>query len=85
MNCSFVIPSYNEENFLPRTIDALTGAIRKANGIKKWEIIVVDNNSTDKTASVAQQKGAVVVHEPIRQIAKARNTGANHALSLIHI
>ena len=79
MNCSFVIPSYNEENFLPRTIDALTDAIRKANGIKKWEIIVVDNNSTDKTASIAQQKGAVVVHEPIRQIAKARNTGANHA------
>jgi glycosyltransferase involved in cell wall biosynthesis len=61
------------------TIDALKGSIKKTTHINKWEIIVVDNNSSDSTASIAKAKGAVVVHEPIRQIAKARNTGANHA------
>jgi len=43
---------------------------------KKGEIIVVDNNSTDRTASLALKYGAQVVFEPIRQIARARNAGA---------
>ena len=45
----------------------------------KGEIIVVDNNSSDKTAEVANSKGARVVFEPINQISKARNTGAKWA------
>jgi glycosyltransferase involved in cell wall biosynthesis len=45
----------------------------------KGEIIVVDNNSSDKTAEVANSKGARVVFEPINQISKARNTGAKLA------
>ena len=40
---------------------------------------MVDNNSTDNTAAVAKEKGAVVVHEPVRQIAKARNVGGRYA------
>ena len=40
---------------------------------------VVDNDSEDETASVARNKGAMVVHEPLRNIARARNTGACHA------
>jgi len=40
------------------------------------ELIVCDNNSTDKTAQLARDAGARVVFEPINQIARARNCGA---------
>lgn len=44
-----------------------------------WELIVTDNNSTDRTAAIAEGAGAVVVFEPVNQIARARNAGANAA------
>jgi glycosyltransferase involved in cell wall biosynthesis len=48
---------------------------------QQGEIIVVDNDSTDNTAGIAQTFGARVVFEPIRQIARARNSGAKTAKS----
>ncbi len=71
---SFVIPAYNEELFLPNTIRSIRQAADEV-GVD-YEIIVVDNNSQDKTQEVASQLGAKVVFEPHNQIAKARNTGA---------
>src|SRR2546426_6022098 len=40
------------------------------------ELIVCDNNSDDRTAEFARAAGAVVVFEPVNQIARARNRGA---------
>src|ERR1700678_1265802 len=40
------------------------------------ELVVCDNNSTDQTAQIARDAGAIVVFEPINQIARARNAGA---------
>ena len=40
------------------------------------EIIVCDNNSTDRTAELSRAAGARVVFEPVNQIARARNCGA---------
>ena len=42
----------------------------------EFELIVCDNNSTDRTADIARAAGAKVVFEPINQIARARNSGA---------
>ena len=42
----------------------------------KVELIVCDNNSTDRTAEMARSAGALVVFEPVNQIARARNRGA---------
>lgn len=74
---SVVIPAYNEERFLPRSLASLRRAAecyqRERTGT--IELIVVDNNSKDRTAEVARQLGAAVVHEPINNIAKARNAG----------
>ena len=39
------------------------------------EVVVVDNNSTDSTARVAQELGAKVVHEPRRGYGAAYKTG----------
>ena len=41
-----------------------------------FELIVCDNNSTDRTAEIARAAGATVVFEPVNQIARARNSGA---------
>lgn len=46
---------------------------------KDGEIIVVDNNSTDRTSQIASQFGAAVVFEPVNQISRARNAGAKKA------
>ena len=43
------------------------------------ELIVCDNNSTDRTGELARAAGAVVVFEPVNQIGRARNKGAEAA------
>lgn len=78
---SIVIPAYNEEKFLLRSIASLRRAAelyqRERGG--SIELIVVDNNSSDRTADVGRQLGATVVHEPVNNIARARNTGTRAA------
>ncbi|RFC48868.1 MAG: Glycosyltransferase involved in cell wall bisynthesis [Verrucomicrobia bacterium] len=76
-NVSIVIPAFNEEALLPRTLSQLHDSLRQA-GIEA-RIVVTDNNSTDATAELARLGGAEVVFEPVNQIARARNTGAAHA------
>ncbi|MGI9535025.1 MAG: glycosyltransferase [Thermodesulfobacteriota bacterium] len=71
---SVVIPAYNEEKYLPDTLKYLKDVMGTIDG--KGEIIVVDNNSTDRTNEVAAKFGARVVFEPHNQISKARNVGA---------
>lgn len=73
---SFVIPAYNEELELPSTIAAIKEAVGQD---RQYEIIVVDDASTDATAAVAKDAGARVVSINRRQIAAARNAGAHTA------
>jgi glycosyltransferase involved in cell wall biosynthesis len=80
MQLSIVIPAFNEERLIDRclqSVSASLGAHRAARVTS--EIIVVDNNSTDNTAHLAQRAGARVVFEPINQIGRARNAGAAQA------
>ncbi|QTA78377.1 Glycosyl transferase, family II [Desulfonema limicola] len=74
---SVIIPAYNEESLLPAVLSALKDAMEKIE--YSGEIIVVDNNSNDKTASIAYEAGACVVFEPVNQISRARNAGAKAA------
>jgi glycosyltransferase involved in cell wall biosynthesis len=74
---SFIIPAYNEEIELPSTLAAIRAA---ASGVSQpYEIIVVDDASTDATPEIAEQAGARVVSIQRRQIAAARNAGARAA------
>jgi len=77
MTLSFIVPAYNEEHELPRTLVALRAAAEGAG--HPYEIIVVDDDSTDATAEIARQAGAVVVTVRHRQIAAVRNAGAHAA------
>jgi glycosyltransferase involved in cell wall biosynthesis len=74
---SVIIPAYNEQAFLPATLDALQNAMQAIE--MTGEVIVADNNSNDRTAEIAREHGAVVVFEPMNQISRARNAGAKAA------
>jgi len=72
MFVSVVIPAYNEEHYLPACLEALQ---QQTYPSESFEMIVVDNASTDETATIAQRFGARVVYEPVKGIARARQRG----------
>ncbi|MGI8890973.1 MAG: YpsA SLOG family protein [Chthoniobacterales bacterium] len=74
---SFVVPAHNEEHELPETLRALRHAA-DASGAS-YELIVVDDASTDATPKIARQFGARVIEVDRRQIAAVRNAGARVA------
>lgn len=67
---SVVIPCYNEERYLPACLISL-----KRQTFTDFEIIVIDNNCTDKTATIAQRHGARVVREKTQGMILARERG----------
>ncbi len=74
---SFVIPAYNEERLLGRTLASVHEAARDL--AEPCEVIVVDDRSTDGTAAIARACGARVVPVEFRQIGRTRNAGAKAA------
>lgn len=80
MKISVIVPAYNEEGVLGESLRSIRAAMSEFEKCG-WpcELIVCDNNSTDRTADIARGAGATVVFEPVNQIARARNTGAAHA------
>jgi glycosyltransferase involved in cell wall biosynthesis len=77
LTISVIIPAFNEERLIGETLRHVTTAMA-AFSRRGWEteLIVCDNNSTDRTAELSRAAGAKVVFEPINQIARARNSGA---------
>lgn len=77
MKISIVVPAYNEERLLGASLGQIKLAA-EAFTRSGWEVelVVCDNNSTDRTAEIAAAAGAKVVFEPVNQIARARNAGA---------
>ena len=65
-----VIPAYNEENSIPLVLNEIPDFVRN--------VIVVNNNSTDNTASVAMANGAVVLSEERQGYGSACLKGIEH-------
>ncbi len=74
---SFVIPAHNEERLLGGTLVSIREAVRDVT--EPHEIVVVNDASTDATASVALDHGTRVIQVNHRQIAATRNAGARAA------
>lgn len=78
MKFSIIIPAHNEEAAVAAAIGALkTQTVPR----ESYEIIVVDNNSTDHTAEVARSAGADIVvfkKEPGTNIARQAGFRASH-------
>jgi glycosyltransferase involved in cell wall biosynthesis len=51
---SVVIPAYNEESQITRTLDAVATYLATIENRFRWEVIVVDDGSIDNTLAVAQ-------------------------------
>lgn len=72
---SVVIPAYNEAGFIGACLDSLL----LQDFTDPYEIIVVDNNSTDDTALIARARGAIVVREERQGVCWARQRGTELA------
>lgn len=74
---SVVIPAFNEEKYISTALKSLSSQSLPKN---EYEVIVVDNGSSDKTAQVAQEFGAKVVkYSKIQGVSAARQAGVDSA------
>ena len=69
---SIIIPTYNEEDYLPILLDSI-----KEQDFNDYEVIVADANSTDKTREIAHEYGCIVVDGGLPAV--GRNNGASVA------
>jgi glycosyltransferase involved in cell wall biosynthesis len=74
---SVVIPCLNEEEAVGGVVDQAWEGIRRSG--REGEVIVVDNDSSDRSAEVAAEHGAHVVNEPRRGYGSAYLTGLANA------
>ena len=77
MKISIVVPAFNEEKLIERSLQSIRIAASAFSHVG-WdhEIIVCDNNSSDRTGELARVQGVRVLFEPVNQISRARNAGA---------
>lgn len=75
MRFSIVVPAHNEAAFLGATLRSL----QRQDFRRAYEIIVVDNASTDETTAVARSYRVEVLHEPELGVCAARQRGAEAA------
>ncbi|MBN2373233.1 glycosyltransferase [bacterium] len=73
---SVIIPAYNAEKTLPFCLEALSDQTFPG---ADYEIIVVDDGSTDETAKVVRRFRAGYIYQLNKGPASARNRGANAA------
>jgi len=69
-----VIPAFNEEKYIGKCLTSVVKQVVPAD-----EIIVINNNSTDKTEAIAKKFGVKIVREKVQGMTPARNRGFNSA------
>jgi len=74
MKISVIIPAYNEEKYIGKVLNSLNNQTVKAD-----EIIVINNNSKDKTVEIAKKHDAIVIKETKQGLIYARNKGFDSA------
>jgi dolichyl-phosphate beta-glucosyltransferase len=72
---SVVVPAYNEEVGIARTVTALREWLEAH--AEPWEILVVDNASQDRTAAVVEE---LADGERVRLLRNDRNRGKGHSM-----
>jgi len=78
---SLIIPAWNEEKYISPTLESANRAksTYQTTMNENVEIIVVDNDSTDKTAEIAKEYGCKIVRFKKHNLAAVRNAGAKKA------
>lgn len=73
---TFIIPTLNEEKHLGTTLASILHA---STYFRDFEILVIDNGSTDQTIDIAYASGATVIQLQNANIGTLRNVGATRA------
>ena len=81
IDISIVVAAYNEQALLPRCLESI--AVAREATDARVEVIVVDNGSTDDTATIAHASGARVVTEPRLGAVHAKCAGVRSARGAI--
>jgi GT2 family glycosyltransferase len=81
LDVSVIVPVRNGARSLPALLESLHAQTLPRD---RFEVIVVDNDSSDATAEVAASAGATVVSEPIANRSRARNRGVAAARSRVY-
>lgn len=74
MKISLIIPAYNEEKFIKKCLESI-----KNQTVSPDEIILINNNSTDKTLDIVKKFKVKIINEKQQGISFARNRGLNEA------
>lgn len=74
---SFIVPAHNEERWIGECLASITAAMETI--AEPYEVIVVDDASTDSTHEIARQMGACTLQVAYRKISAVRNAGARAA------
>jgi glycosyltransferase involved in cell wall biosynthesis len=74
---SFIVPAHNEELWIGKCLDSIRTTMEKVG--EPYEVIVVDDASTDATHQIARQIGARTLQVEHRKISAVRNAGARAA------
>jgi glycosyltransferase involved in cell wall biosynthesis len=74
LKISFIIPAYNEEKYIGLVLDSIHQFAPKS---IEYEIILIDNGSTDNTVSICKELNAVVLIDKKSTIAGLRNYGVS--------
>lgn len=74
---SVIIPAYNEEQYIKKAISSAKKTLDELE--YTYEIIVANNNSTDKTVDIAKKVGCRVINQKVQSISRTRNAGAKKA------
>jgi glycosyltransferase involved in cell wall biosynthesis len=72
---SIVVPAFNEEALITRCLHSIIAEFSNT----EYELIVVDNGSTDHTAELAESAGATVLYQPLKGVTRARQLGLEAA------
>lgn len=76
LTASVVVPAYNAEFTLPDCLESINQLVYPRD---RYEVIVVDNGSVDRTPEIARAHPVKLVTEPRRGVASARNCGVREA------
>src|SRR5216684_6690052 len=74
---SFIVPAHNEELWIGKCLGSIRATMEKL--AEPYEVIVVDDASTDSTPRLAEQMGARTIRVEHRKISAVRNAGARLA------
>ena len=74
---SFIVPAHNEELWIGKCLGSIRTTMEKL--AEPYEVILVDDASTDSTARIAEQLGVRTLRVEHRRISAVRNAGARAA------